>query len=97
MLRAVNVHDGKRDSIPAVVHVDGTSRVQTVADKGVKNPDPFLALLNEFNNRTGVPMLLNTSLNAGGSPIFGKRSQCIDLFNSVAIDAICMGNELLIK
>ncbi|HEX3046722.1 MAG TPA: carbamoyltransferase C-terminal domain-containing protein, partial [Bacillota bacterium] len=97
MLRAVYVHEKKKDLIPAVVHVDGTSRVQTVADQGVHCQDPFLTLLTEFHRQTGVPMLLNTSLNAGGSPIFAERAQCIDLFNTVAMDAMCMGNELLVK
>ncbi len=96
MLRAVKTKEDVRNVIPSVVHIDGSSRIQTVTAHD-DTIDPFLLLLKEYYSLTGVPMLLNTSLNAGGGPIFGTRGQCVDFFNSVSIDAICMGNKLLIK
>ena len=54
------------DKYPAIVHVDGTSRVQTV---GVNDNPGFRLLLEEWHKQTGCPMLLNTSLNIKGQPI----------------------------
>lgn len=96
MLRAVPVRAERRDLIPAVVHCDGTSRVQTVADGDV-GLSPFHELLTEFYKRTGVPMLLNTSLNSGGGPIFGRAGQARDFFASVPLDALVIGNNLFEK
>ncbi len=96
MLRAVKSRENVQDIIPSVVHRDGSSRIQTVAECD-NFMDPFFMLLKEYYSLTGVPMLLNTSLNAGGGPIFGTRDQCIDFFKSIPMDAMCMGNELLIK
>lgn len=92
MLRAAKVLDGKQGQIPSVVHVDGTSRIQTV-----KSDNLFGRLIERFYQKTGVPMLLNTSFNSGGSPIFSSRKQCLDLFNNSEIDAVCMGDTLKIK
>jgi len=58
------------DEVPAVCHVDGTSRVQTVSKE---NHPCFYALLKEFHQRTGCPMLLNTSLNIRGKPMVNDR------------------------
>jgi carbamoyltransferase len=66
MLRVMSFKPGRRAEVPAVVHVDGTGRVQTVA----RDANPRLhALLTTFENRTGVPILLNTSFNMSGEPI----------------------------
>ncbi|WP_434625299.1 carbamoyltransferase C-terminal domain-containing protein [Azospirillum sp. B2RO_4] len=66
MLQAVPVHPDRRDRIPAVCHLDGTARVQTLRDED----DPALAaVLRAFHERTGIPMLCNTSLNDKGEPI----------------------------
>jgi carbamoyltransferase len=59
------------EEFPAVVHIDGTSRVQTVS--AVNNPG-FHALLKAFHEKTGCPMLLNTSLNIKGEPLVNNRS-----------------------
>lgn len=53
------------DDFPAITHIDGTCRIQTVGDK---NP-VFRKLLTEFYNLTGCPVLLNTSLNFAGEPL----------------------------
>ncbi|MCX4162793.1 MULTISPECIES: carbamoyltransferase C-terminal domain-containing protein [Paraburkholderia] len=97
MLRAVNVRPERRASIPAVVHEDGTARVQTVADGPGAPPDPFLTLLRAFEARTGVPILLNTSLNEGGSPIFSVAAQSEEFYRAVALDALCVGDHLHVK
>jgi carbamoyltransferase len=97
MLRSVDVRRSHRDAIPAVVHADGTARVQTVPENGAPETATFAALIEAFRKKTGVPMLLNTSLNAGGSPIFSSRSQSLALFDGVPMDAICVGSDLFVK
>ncbi|GAA6624256.1 carbamoyltransferase C-terminal domain-containing protein [Scytonema sp. NUACC26] len=97
MLRSVLVKQAKREIIPAVVHFDGTSRAQTVADDGSDELTVFAELLSEFYRQTGIPILLNTSLNSGGSPIFSSSDQSLKFFNLVPMDAICIGNKLFIK
>ena len=92
MLRAVKVK--KPHLIPCVSHVDGTSRIQTVSH--VSNP-LFYKLLNEFKKKTGIPMLLNTSLNVGGQPIFSCKKQCVQMIENTEIDAICFGNSIITK
>ena len=66
MLRVVPVREDKRALIPAVVHVDGTGRLQTVT-RQVNGP--YFQVLEAFFKRTGVPLLLNTSLNTRGEPM----------------------------
>src|SRR6266849_1218955 len=66
MLIARNVRPELRDRIPAIVHVDGTARVQTVREE--TNPVLY-RLLKEFEALTGIPVLINTSFNIKGEPI----------------------------
>lgn len=66
MLRVCAVREHRRDQIPAVVHVDATARVQTLARE--QNPELYEVLV-AFHGETGVPVLVNTSLNAAGEPI----------------------------
>ncbi|WP_410959545.1 carbamoyltransferase C-terminal domain-containing protein, partial [Salmonella sp. SAL4432] len=63
MLRVCEVKAERRDEVPAVVHVDGTGRLQTVDRKSNRT---FYDLINQFYKKTGVPMLLNTSFNVMG-------------------------------
>ncbi len=70
---------------PAIVHVDGTSRVQTVADNG----SPFRKLLELWYDRTGCPMLLNTSLNIKGKPMVNNYA---DLKNFQAMYGVKVFN-----
>ena len=63
MMYAVNVLEHQRDKISGVIHVDGTCRIQTVTKEQNEN---YYNLINEFYNRTGIPMLFNTSLNLSG-------------------------------
>jgi carbamoyltransferase len=97
MLRSVLVKEERRETIPAVVHHDGTSRVQTVPDNESHELTAFTELLLEFYKQTGIPMLLNTSLNSGGSPIFSSIEQSLQFYKLVPMDAICIGNKLFTR
>ena len=66
MMYAVNVLEDKKSVIPAITHVDGTCRIQTVTEEQNKH---YYNLISEFNRQTGVPILFNTSFNLGGDPI----------------------------
>jgi carbamoyltransferase len=77
---------------PGVVHVDGTSRVQTVEPDG----DPFLiTLLEEFERLTGLPMLLNTSFNGRGEPIVETPADAIATFLALGLDGLWLEDRLL--
>jgi carbamoyltransferase len=80
------------DKIPAVVHVDGTARIQTVDDE--TNPG-IAALLGAFESRTGVPLLVNTSLNTAGRPMVDDPRDALELFGSAPVDAMVMGPHLI--
>lgn len=84
----------KPEQIPAVTHIDGTARLQTVNEK--TNP-PYYRLIKEFEKISGVPVLINTSLNGNGEPILETEEQAIDFFNKTDIDAIVINGRLLIK
>jgi carbamoyltransferase len=88
MLFVHDVRDGWRERIPAVVHVDGTARAQTVDDEA----DPLTAgLLRAFERRTGLPVLVNTSLNTAGRPMVDSPADALELFGSSPIDLLSMG------
>jgi len=77
-----------RDRIPAVVHVDGTARVQTVSDE----KEPLTArMLREFEARTGVPVVVNTSLNTAGRPMVDSPHDALELFGSAPVDLLAIG------
>ncbi|MGI5240839.1 carbamoyltransferase family protein [Dactylosporangium sp. CA-139066] len=76
------------DRIPAVVHVDGTARVQTVHPQ----TEPLVArLLAAFERRTGLPVLVNTSLNTAGRPMADTPREAMELFGSAPIDLLALG------
>ena len=83
----------RRDRIPAVTHIDGTGRVQTVAQD--QNPKLY-TLIKEFYKISKVPILLNTSFNEN-EPIVENPIQAIDCFNRTNMDALVLENILLIK
>jgi carbamoyltransferase len=74
MMYAVDVLEDKRDIIPAISHVDGTCRIQTV--KQEQNP-LFYELISEFYKLSGVPILFNTSFNLGGEPMVETLNDAI--------------------
>jgi carbamoyltransferase len=77
-----------QDRIPAAVHVDGTARVQTVdpADQPLT-----AALLTAFERRTGLPVLINTSLNTAGRPMVDDIRDALECFGSTPVDLLAIG------
>ena len=84
----------KPDKIPAVTHVDGTGRLQTVSR--IANP-LYYDLINEFYKLTGVPVLVNTSMNVKGEPIVNTPSQGYAMLRKTEMDYLVMGNFLISK
>ncbi|HET8614569.1 MAG TPA: carbamoyltransferase C-terminal domain-containing protein, partial [Actinomycetales bacterium] len=81
-----------RDRIAAVVHVDGTARAQTVD----RRTQPLLAsLLDAFCERTGLPVLVNTSLNTAGRPMVDSPHDALELFGSAPVDVLVLGPFLV--
>tara|TARA_X000001036_G_scaffold105863_1_gene98997 strand:- start:579 stop:2159 length:1581 start_codon:yes stop_codon:yes gene_type:complete len=80
----------KNDDIPTVTHIDNTCRPNTVTPE--INP-AYYELLDHFERLTGVPVLLNTSLNRMGEPIAGTRDQAIKLFNETEINKMVIGSK----
>lgn len=77
-----------RARIPAVTHVDGTARVQTVDPAD----NPVLArMLSEFDRRTGLPVVVNTSLNTAGRPMVDSPRDALECFGSAPIDLLALG------
>jgi carbamoyltransferase len=94
MLFVDRVRPDKAALIPAVRHVDGTARVQTV---GRDQHPAFHALLSAFGQRTGVPVLVNTSFNTRGEPIVCTPRDALESFCTTALDALAIGPFLLEK
>jgi len=88
MLLACEARPERAARIPAVVHADGTSRVQTV--RAETNP-LFHRLIAEFERRTGVPLVLNTSFN-DSEPIVGSPEDALKTFGHTRIDALVLGD-----
>lgn len=80
--------------VPAVVHRDGTGRLQSVTAE--RNPR-FHALLQAFHRRTGIPILLNTSYNVMGKPMAHSVEDAIGLFMTCGLDVLVLNETLLIK
>lgn len=94
MEKVYMIKESKRHLIPAVVHVDGTGRLQTVTkDTNQK----FYKLLQEFKKITGVPVVLNTSFNLSGEPIVCTPKDAIRTFFSCGLDVLIMGNYVVFK
>jgi carbamoyltransferase len=94
MLIACRVKRNKKKIIPATVHIDNSCRVQSV-NKQLNFQ--FWSLLNEFNNITGVPVLLNTSFNIKGMPIVNSSEDAIECFLKYKIDCLVIDNFLVRK
>jgi carbamoyltransferase len=81
-----------RERIPAVVHVDGTARIQTVD----RDTEPVLArLLDRFAELTGLPTVVNTSLNTAGRPMVDDPRDALECFGSAPVDVLVLGPFLL--
>jgi carbamoyltransferase len=94
MLLVLPIRPDKRDVIPAVTHVDGTGRLQTVQ----RDSNPlYYRLIEEFDRRSGVPVVLNTSYNLRGEPIVHTPGEAITDFLTTGMDALLVGSFLLEK
>lgn len=94
MLLICPVTDRARAEIPAVVHADGTSRVQTVDSNA--NPDLYRTI-TEFDRITGVPVVINTSFNVSGEAIVENATDAIESFLFMDIDYLAIGNHWVAK
>lgn len=88
------VRDAYKDRIPGAVHVDGTSRIQTLTDEGTPR---LTALLRKFTELTGTPCLINTSFNVAGEPIVCSPTDALNCFLGTEIDYLVLGNHLIAK
>jgi len=84
----------KKELVPAITHVDGTARVQTVNKKD--NPK-YYELIKEVEKFTGIPMVLNTSLNINGQPIVETIEEALELFEQSDIDGIVINDRMILK
>jgi carbamoyltransferase len=90
MLRVVPIRPGR--PLPAVTHVDGSARVQTVSRD--QNPR-FHDLLTAFQKQTGVPVLLNTSFNVAGEPIVESPGDALRTFMATDMDLLVLGDQMV--
>jgi len=89
-----DVKDEKRKLIPAITHLDGTCRIQTISKK--QNP-LYYDLIKEFERLTGVPIILNTSFNLKGEPIVCTPLEAYNDFIKTPMDYLILGNYLISK
>ncbi len=94
MLRVCPFRNDKLDKVPAVVHVDGTGRVQTVTKSA---NGLFYELVRRFYEKTGVPILLNTSFNIMGEPIVETPEDALLCFQTAGIDFCVIEDRLFSK
>ena len=84
----------KRSEIPAVTHVDYSARIQTVNEKTNK---PFYDLISKFKEKTGCPVIINTSFNVRGEPIVNSPTDAFNCFMGTELDYLVIGNCILDK
>jgi len=95
MMYAMYCNEGYKEKIPAIVHVDGTCRIQTL--KKEQNP-VFYEMIEEFNTQTGVPVLFNTSFNLGGEPLVESLDDAVKALDTSRLEYLyCPENDLLIE
>lgn len=88
------VREEKRTAIPAVTHIDGTARVQTVS---ADDHPRYYQLIRRFKELTGVPVVVNTSFNVMGEPIVCAPEHAIRCFYGTGIDRLVIGNYIITK
>ncbi len=93
MQQVYPVREEKQDEIPAVTHVDGTGRLQAVGKD--RNP-AYHTLISAFVEKTGTPVVLNTSFNEN-EPIVESPEQALDGFFRTAMDAVVVENTLVMR
>jgi len=94
MLYVVDVKDGAKEKLPAITHVDGSARLQTVR----RDTSPvYYRLIEKFGQATGVPVLLNTSFNLRGEPIVTTPANALNTFYNSGLDLLVLGNFVVAK
>ena len=91
MMQVYPIREGKRALIPAVTHVDGSGRLQTVTRSS--NPR-YYALIDAFRELTGVPMVLNTSFNEN-EPVVCRPEEALDCFLRTRMDVLVLGEWIV--
>lgn len=94
MLMAMTVRENWEDKLPAIIHTDGSARVQTVL---TETNALFYRLISKFNEITGVPVILNTSFNDKGEPMVCSPNDALNTFLGTDIDHLVIGNFLVSK
>jgi carbamoyltransferase len=94
MLYVVPVKEDKKEKLPAITHVDGTGRLQTV----FKDQSPrYYSLIERFGQATGTPVILNTSFNLRGEPIVTTPANAFNTFSQSEMDALVLDNFIVDK
>ena len=93
-LFGINKLNVKRSEIPAVTHVDYSARIQTVSEK---NNPKYFKLLKKFKEKTGCPVLINTSFNVRGEPMVNTPIDAFNCFMGTSLDILVIGNSYLRK
>ena len=93
MTEVYSLVDDKKSLLPGITHVDGTGRLQTVSKE---NNSKYYYLLKKFKERTGVPIILNTSFNEN-EPIVQNPEEAIDCFIRTNMDILVMNKIILIR
>ena len=93
MMQVFQIREEKRSQIPAVTHVDGSGRLQTV--RQATNP-LYHALISAFREITGVPMVLNTSFNEN-EPVVCKPEEALDCFLRTNMDVLVLGSVMIVR
>jgi carbamoyltransferase len=92
MLLAVNTRDEVREKVPAIVHVDGSARVQTVEEE----TDPlYHRLITKFHELTGIPLVVDTSFNGYGEPMVETTEDALEAMHQMGLDALAVGDHLI--
>ena len=94
MLYVVDVNESKRDLVPAITHVDGTGRLQTVSKKTAPR---YHRLIELFGQATGAPLLLNTSFNLRGEPIVNTPAEAFNTFSRSGLDVLVLDHAVVEK
>ncbi|MBL4605168.1 MAG: hypothetical protein JKY02_05785 [Flavobacteriaceae bacterium] len=92
MEKTLTFKDSVRDKVPAVVHEDGTGRLQSVTEE---MNSKYHTLISEFYKLSGVPVIVNTSYNVMGKPIAHNINDVMSVFFNSKIDAVFIGNFLI--
>jgi len=92
MNQMVNVREEYRNKLPAITHVDGSSRIQSV-----KKENPIYDLLGQFQEISGYPILLNTSFNIKDKTIVRTPQEALDTFLDTEMDILVLENFVIYK